>query len=162
MHWPHLLPWVLLAAASVAAAGPDPDPLRSPQCGIARAELEAALDAAGRKLPGAAERLPQVRARAVETCLGASVPPASAQQRSGAPERPIAVVPTHIGPRAVTPQPTLEPAPPPVAVPRPATITTCDPGGCWDTEGRRLNNMAPLIVGPRGACTLQGSVVVCP
>ncbi len=61
--------------------------------------------------------------------------------------------------------PTLPPVAlpaPPLAIPRPTVITTCDPAGCWDSDGRRLNNMGPLLMGPRGPCTLQGGVANCP
>jgi hypothetical protein len=52
---------------------------------------------------------------------------------------------------------------PPVAVPRAAAvITTCDPGGCWDSEGRRLNHLGPMLVGPRGLCNLQAGIANCP
>jgi hypothetical protein len=51
---------------------------------------------------------------------------------------------------------------PALAIPRPTVITTCDPGGCWDSAGHRLNNLGPMLVGPRGPCTLQGGIANCP
>jgi hypothetical protein len=56
------------------------------------------------------------------------------------------------------------PAPPsqPVEIPRPAVVTACDPGGCWDTQGRRFDKVGPLLVGPRGACNPTAGAVQCP
>jgi hypothetical protein len=74
----------------------------------------------------------------------------------------VAVAP--IEPPAV---PVLPPPQPPAAVAplastRPPVITTCDAAGCWDSEGQRHNQMGPLLVGPRGLCTLQGGLLNCP
>jgi len=91
--------------------------------------------------------------------------PASAQpqpqpQRSGAPYPPISVPPPTISvPRPLpVPNTTTQPQ---VVIPRPATVTACDPGGCWDSDGRRLNQVGPQIVGPQGPCNVQGGVVSC-
>lgn len=72
----------------------------------------------------------------------------------------VIVVPPPVidGPPAIV----TEPPWPPVAIPRPAVVTTCDPGGCWDSEGRRLNQVGPLLVGPHGACTMQAGAAQCP
>jgi len=51
---------------------------------------------------------------------------------------------------------------PPLDIPRPATMTTCDPGGCWDANGKRLNQVGPVLIGPRGPCGMYGGVVTCP
>jgi len=40
-----------------------------------------------------------------------------------------------------------------------AVVTACDAGGCWDSEGRRLERAGPLLLGPQGACTLQGALL---
>jgi hypothetical protein len=42
------------------------------------------------------------------------------------------------------------------------TITTCDPGGCWASDGSRLQRFGPNLVGPRGVCTVQASQLHCP
>jgi len=153
----------LLAMAQVsgaaAATAVGQDPLRSPECGAARQVLERALDDAAARRPGARERLAQVRRQAVEACLGRE---SGEAVRTGAPD-PVVVVPPPViaAPRVAMPSP---PAPPPeaLAIPRPPTITTCDPGGCWDSEGRRLNSVGPMLVGPRGVCTVQAGLVHCP
>ena len=135
------------------------DPVASPECGAARAELEQALNdpATGRSRPG--DRLDRARAKAAGACLGGTE---GNRERSGAPQ-PVQAVPV---PR-ITPArpPSLpQPAPPPAAlvIPRPAAITACDPAGCWDSEGRRLNQMGPSLMGPQGPCTVQGGMVSCP
>lgn len=126
------------------------DPLHSPQCDAARAVLEKALDEGSRAQVDAA------RKEAIGACLGSEDPD---RARSGAPERPV-VVPAPRFPAA--PAVVATPVPPPIAIPRPSVVTTCDPGGCWDSEGHRLNQVGPVLVGPRGACTVQGGIVVCP
>lgn len=129
--------------------------MNSSECLAARAQLDAALEEPA--TPGRARRLEQVRSLAAKACLG---PSRGRRERSGAPQ-PVQVVPAPVisaGPAPATP---AVPAPP-LAIPRPATITTCDPGGCWDSEGRRLNHMGPLLMGPRGLCSLQGGTVNCP
>lgn len=70
------------------------------------------------------------------------------------------VVPAPVIETVHPPVPALPPAP--VEAPRPAALTTCDPGGCWDSRGKRLDSVGPLLVGPRGACDVQGGVVLCP
>src|SRR5690349_24565914 len=58
----------------------------------------------------------------------------------------VIVVPPPVidGPPAVL----VEPPRPPLAIPRPAAVTVCDPGGCWDSDARRLNQVGPLVMGP--------------
>jgi hypothetical protein len=110
--------------------------------------------------PGARERLSHVRKNAITACLGSA---SQGAERSGAPDPPITVAPTRIGAHtAPLPTPSLTPPAPPLTIPRPAAITTCDPGGCWDSEGRRLNIMGPLLVGPGGTCNVHPNVVTCP
>lgn len=96
---------------------------------------------------------------AARTCLG----PASGQpQRSGAPQ-PAQVVPPPVIATPSAPATLPPPAPPlpRLAIPRPATVTTCDPAGCWDSEGRRLNQVGPLLMGPHGLCSIHGGAVTC-
>lgn len=150
---------VLPALFPVLLYAQDRDPVASPECRAARAELEQALNdlANSRSRPG--DRLARARANAAVVCLGGTD---GKRERSGAPE-PAQVVP----PPLATPgrPPALpEPAPPnaPPAIPRPTVITVCDPAGCWDSEGRRLNNVGPLLIGPHGPCSVQGGMVSCP
>lgn len=145
---------LLFAPALAVAQHGAADPLRSPACVAARTELEALLA----QPRAAGERLEQARRRTARACLGASHD--GARQRSGAPEPPQVVPPAMAIPRQPATPPVLAPAP--LSVPRPTVITTCDPAGCWDSEGRRLNQIGPLLVGPGGVCSGLGGIVACP
>ena len=147
---------LLFAPALAVAQHGAPDPLRSPACVAARTELEALLA----QPRAAGERLEQARRRTARVCLGASGD--GARQRSGAAEPPQVVPPPSTVPRQPAMPPVLAPAPAPLSVPRPTVITTCDPAGCWDSEGRRLNQTGPLLVGPGGVCSGLGDIVACP
>jgi hypothetical protein len=76
---------------------------------------------------------------AVPPVAGASVPP-----------------PAAAAPRATTPPARIAPVQPPVA------ITSCDTGGCWTSDGTRLQRLGPTLFGPRGACSVVGAIVHCP
>jgi hypothetical protein len=155
-----VLALLIVAGASLAANAQPADRMDSPECRAARDQLEATLDDPGLGREERAQRLAGVRKEVLTICLGA---PSAHPQRSGAPE-PVIAVPAPIislppahsnAPGATTPLP-------PVASPRPTVITTCDPGGCWDSAGHRINNLGPMLVGPRGLCTLQGGIANCP
>jgi hypothetical protein len=155
---------VLLLAAIAGtcawAQAPAVDPLSSIECLAARDELDKALSDRAPSREARAKRLAQARQRTAAVCLGRD---SGTRERTGAPQ-PAQVVP----PAAVTvpprppPMPTVAAPRPPVSTPRAAAITTCDPAGCWDSEGRRLNNAGPLLMGPRGLCTMQGGLLNCP
>jgi hypothetical protein len=151
----------LFAAASLSAQAQPADPLHSSECAIAQAELEAALDERASNPQAQAQRLANARKQAAQACLG----PSSGQgQRSGAPEPAQMAPPTVI---AIPPASPVPPSPgaaplPPLDIPRPSTMTLCDPGGCWDNNGKRLNQAGPILMGPRGPCAMQGAVVICP
>lgn len=70
------------------------------------------------------------------------VPPAS---------RPSPVPATRLPPMS------SPPPPPVVTTPAPVTILVCDTTGCIASDGTRLNKVGPTLVGPRGACTLEGA-----
>jgi hypothetical protein len=157
MGFAHIGP-LLLAMATAAACAAEPDPLKSEACKAALAELEQVVGEPASD--SRARRVAQAREQAATACLGRSQ---GRGVRSGAPypaqsvAPPVATVPR--------PSPALRPvAPPPAAEPAPraAVITSCDPAGCWDSNGQRLNRMGPLLMGPRGACTAQGGLVNCP
>jgi hypothetical protein len=151
----------LFIGSSAGARAPSADPLHSPECQAAREALaQAQADAASHR-NGTREALATAREDARLACLGRD---SGNAQRVGAPEPAIVVPPAVMepppAPRAVVVMP---PAPaPPLQIQRPAAITACDPGGCWDSNGQRLNQLGPLLVGPHGACTVQGRVVQCP
>lgn len=143
-----------LGFAAVAGA---PDPIHSRDCEAARARLEHALDEAAGKRAGADARLALARKQAGEACLGSDT---GARVRVGAPDPAITVRPAEIeAPRTLPVAPPTPPLPAPAA---PAAVTTCDPGGCWTSDGTRVNRIGSQLIGPRGACTLQAGQVQCP
>lgn len=151
---------LLLALASFEARAQAVDPLRSPECGAARQLLESAIDDAAARRAGAPERLARVRKQAIEACLGRENGDAV---RTGAPDPPIVVAPPVIvSPGPPAPLPAPAPSAEPLAIQRPATLTVCDASGCWDSQGRRLNQHGPVFVGPQGLCTVQAGAVQCP
>jgi hypothetical protein len=148
------------AATALAATVAEADPMSSRECMAAREELEQAIsEPADRR--ARSERIARARRQAALACLG---PSSGSRERSGAPQPPQAVPAPVIGvrPAPAPPAAALAVPQPPLAIPRPAVITACDPAGCWDSEGRRLNNMGPLLMGPRGLCTMHGGVLNCP
>lgn len=150
----------LVLCAGVHAQGADP--VHSHECTAARQALALAQQDALAKLDGAKDRLASARKHAQLACLGGE---SGHAHRVAAPDPPIRVPPPVM--QAPQPQHALvapAPAPPaPVSVSRPSAITTCDPGGCWDSQGQRLNRVGPVLIGPRGnACTVQGGLVQCP
>lgn len=151
-------------AAALAAAFPlllhaQGDPLASPDCQAARVELEQALDDAGTGVSKTGDRLIRARAQVAAACLGGN---AGGRERWGAPEPAQAVPPPRITPARPLPLPDPVPAPAPLTLPRPTVINSCDSSGCWDSEGRRLNNAGPVLMGPHGLCGGGGNVVNCP
>jgi hypothetical protein len=98
------------------------------------------------------------RRRAAAACLGgnAAASPPAARVRT-----PQAVAP-------VVPRPVAVPAPlpaPPAKTPRSPLLTlgACDATGCWASDGTRLSRAgANQLLGPRGLCSVQGSLIHCP
>ena len=156
-----LFAFVAAAAAALVQAQPA-DLLHSKECKAARVELDAALDEAA-KAKSRGKRLDAARSAAADACFGK---PGAKAERSGAPD-PVRTVPPPAIAAPQRPAPPVAsipaPSPPPaVSIARPATITACDPAGCWDSEGRRLNQQGTVFVGPRGPCILAGGAVSCP
>lgn len=147
-----------LAAFLLTARAEPADPMNSQACAAARQQLDAA--SADQEAPAQerSRRLAAASRQVLQVCLGST---GGVGVRSGAPQ-PAQVVPpvTSVAPTAPLPAVSL-PAPP-LAIPRAATLTHCDAGGCWDSEGRRLNHAGPLLMGPQGLCSIQGGAVHCP
>lgn len=140
------------------AAAAQSDPLKSPACGIALDELAQARVAAEQD-PRLRDRVERLRKNAASTCLGATDP---AQPSGRVAQQPQRVPPPVIVPPGL-PFPTVQAPPPPAAaIPRPPVITSCDPGGCWDSNGTRLNRAGPNLIGPNGLCTASGALLNCP
>jgi len=51
---------------------------------------------------------------------------------------------------------------PALPAPAPTSVLSCDIGGCWANDGSRLNRVGPTLWGPRGACTVLGTLLQCP
>ena len=149
---------LLLAAGAPAFGAAGPDPLKSDACKAAIVALE---QVAGENASATrAARLAQARENAATVCFGRG---SDRGTRSGAPYPAQSVSPSATSaPRSLPSPPAVAPAPPAPPAPRPAVITTCDPAGCWDSDGRRLNQMGPLLMSPRGPCTPQGGLANCP
>jgi hypothetical protein len=148
---------LLLLSLPIAVAAPvlAQDPLKSGSCDQRLDALEAARAAGA---DANAERIEVLRRQAAQACLGGT---GAATRPSPSVRAPVAVAPPTIEvPRH--PQPPLSAAPPTVAIERPAIITSCDAGGCWDSNGTRLNRAGPLLLGPGGICTTVGTTVRCP
>jgi hypothetical protein len=151
---------VVAAAFGAQADAASTDPLHSPECANAREALDATLAEPLQTHRDHPERLARARKQVADLCLGRT---SGHPQRTGTADPPIAVPAAVIElprPARVLPPVTM-PAPAGVA-PRAAAITACDPAGCWDSNGQRLNNMGPLLLGPRGVCVPLAGQVTCP
>lgn len=152
---PLLLASLLLAAAATVRAQAD-DPLKSPACGAAIAQLQAA-----REHGATAARIEALRSTAAATCLGQPDPPT---RPSRSVQAPVAVPPPQLAPPA-QPGPLAAPAPPPpppIVIDRPATPAVCDAGGCWVDDGTHLRRVPPDQRGPGGSCFHLGGQLYCP
>lgn len=143
---------LLSLALPLLAAAQQGDPLKSQACSQALAQLEAAR-AAGTATSA-------VRQEAAKVCLGQAQPAAPRSNRWAQP--PVSVPPPVIEPppRAAAAAPP-KPLPPPVHIDRPAVISTCDANGCWTTDGRRLPQLGPNLIGPHGPCAIAGAFATC-
>lgn len=141
-----------LLAAAPAVAG-EPDALRSPACVRSLARLEQL-----RERSAEAAAIEQARQAAAQACL--QVPAGRPPQRALRP--PVQVAPVPVPPLSGPPDVAPLPRPEPLAGGHPAVISHCDPGGCWDAQGRRLSRAGPQLLGPRGSCLPWGEGFVCP
>ena len=161
-----------IAACVPSHAQTGDDLMKTPQCIAARQQLEDVLAAGGPR-----DLLTAVRRQAALRCLGLALPEDSVGPATLKPERatlsvarihrvpppPLAVEPIRLRPTPALLQVPAKASPggPPPAAPAPAAITLCDAAGCWDSTGGRHNQQGPVLVGPRGACTLQGGLLNC-
>ena len=155
-----LLASIVVLAPAAAASG---DPLESVECRRALAVVdseEAAVAEASRASGGVTAndrrlidaRLAPARRRAASACL--------ARQADVAMPSPAARPPLAAALPPATPIAPIAPTMPRAA--SPYAITSCDAGGCWANDGSRLNRVGATLWGPRGACTVQGSLLQCP
>lgn len=135
------------------------DLMKTPECLAARKQLDEALAAGGPR-----ERLTAAREQAGIKCLGQKPPPLP-EGRFVPP--PAAVDPIRLRPALALSLPSATapippPPPPPLAIPRAPVITSCDAAGCGDSNGTHYNQLGPVLLGPRGVCTVQGGALNCP
>lgn len=164
--------FALAAALFAGSATAQPvDSVASVGCREALAALQAqeaavlaASPAAGRADPALQHqppaRLLALRREAARACLGGSGELPPPQQVA---QPPIVVAPIRVARPAAAPAlPTGPVRPPPPPAAPPATITGCDTAGCWASDGSRLTRAGPNLQGPRGLCSVQGTLLVCP
>ena len=104
-------------------------------------------------------QLAAAQRRAARSCLASRADPPVPGRLA---QPPVAVPPVaNARPPPTSTAPTLPPtrSPGPTA---PVSITSCDPAGCWTSDGARLNRVGPTLWGSRGACSVVGAVVQCP
>ncbi len=127
-------------------------------------EAVSAADTA-RQADGAASqpipaRLVSLRREAARACLGsanAPLPRRTAQEPVGVPR--VIVTPL----RPPLPAPVVPGVPPPKVVGPPVTVIACDATRCWVSDGSHLLRAGPgSLLGPRGLCRVQGTVLHCP
>jgi hypothetical protein len=158
----------LLCLAVPAASATDAD-LQSNACQGALESLqarEAELAAAARaNTPASAPtdaRWQALRGQAARACLGrdsaASAPPGRLAQP------PVVVPPVVVPPAPAEAAQRRSPAPLPAPVPGhrpPVTVMSCDPLGCWTSDGARLPHAGRNPLDARVRCSVQGRVVMC-
>lgn len=159
-----------LLCAAVLAGGVRAEELpRSPACRTALASLDdaeqaiAAARAASSHLSeqqqSVAVRLQPLRNRVADACLGGLTTSPSPSQRTWvAPTRPVS-------PSATAPR--VQPVTPPINVPMPrieapVTVNNCNAATCVASDGSTLTRVGPNLVGPRGACRVEGVFLRCP
>ena len=156
---------VLTCACAAAQAQGNLDLMRTPDCLAARKQLDQVLEQGGPR-----DRLDDARQQAAQKCLGVKAAPLP-EGRFVPP--PVAVDPIRLRAEPSLPSFANRPVPvpaavqpalplPPVAIPRPPVLTTCDAAGCWDANGARYNRQGPVLLGPRGICTEQAGALNCP
>jgi len=162
----------LLSAALCSTAHAADFP-KSPACRTAVQALEdaedALADASSTPSPVAtpdvqrqrmvAAKLQPLRQRVADACLGGMTTSPPPSQRTWVVPTSPRVAPVVPSARVATPQPGSEPL---LRWQPPVTVTHCTGATCTASDGSTLTRVGPTLVGPRGACTLQGSFLSCP
>ena len=103
-----------------------------------------------------------LRAEATRACLGREAAASAPLPRSAQP--PVTVPPVVVPPAAAEAAQRRTPAPLPPVVPGyrpPVTVMSCDPLGCWTSDGARLPHTGRNPLDARVRCSVQGQLVVC-
>ena len=122
-------------------------------------ELAAAADAGTPPRTPTDRRWQALRAQAARACLGRESAASAPLPRSA---QPPVVVPPVVPPaeRVQARPPAPLPAPVPAHKP-PPTVMSCDPLGCWTSDGARLPQIGRNPLDARVHCSVQGRLVVC-
>ncbi|WP_233374972.1 hypothetical protein [Pelomonas cellulosilytica] len=142
---------------------------RSPECRQALQALDEAeavlADAGAASVPmgerqrQVASRLQPQRERVARACLGGL-------QSGPSPSQHTLVLPPPAWPEAPVARGVVRPpVVPDVPLPRyepPVLVTHCNVATCFTSDGRTVTRVGPTVVGPRGACTVQGVFLSCP
>jgi hypothetical protein len=161
------LPALLLLLALSAAADADADP-QSNACQRALESLQAReAELAVARADTAAStptdtRWQALRGQAARACLGRDSTASTAPGRSAQP--PMAVPPVAVPPAPAETARRRSPAPLPAPGPTyrpPVTVMSCDPLGCWTSDGARLPHTGRNPLDARVRCSVQGRMVVC-
>jgi hypothetical protein len=107
-----------------------------------------------------------LRREATRACLGSDSAASAPLPQAARP--PMAVPPVVVPPLSV-PAPAESaqrrmPTPMPTPVPGyrpPVTVMSCDPLGCWTSDGARLPHTGRNPLDARVRCSVQGRIVVC-
>jgi hypothetical protein len=147
--------WVAAAVAQAASLD------AVPACQQALAALDArAAELHGASAPAADANWLALRRAAARACLGADAEAAPPPRRTL--QAPIEVHAPMVLRAPVTPAPHAGPVTPTPAPTPPISLSACDPTGCWTSAGTRLPRVGTQLLSPRGLCSVQGSLVVCP
>jgi hypothetical protein len=155
-----LLMGLAVSAACAADADPQSNDCRRALDSLQAREAELAADSAP-KTPTDA-RWQTLRGQAARACLGRENAASAPSGRLAQP--PVAVPPVIVPPAPAETAQRRSPAPLPAPVPGyrpPVTVMSCDPLGCWTSDGARLPHTGRNPLDARVRCSVQGRVVVC-
>jgi hypothetical protein len=154
-----LAAWLPVFSCGLAHAGDDLLDTRA--CREARDGLERAWKLVDRHVADSNLQLTLARERTAQACFGQSADLPSGPHPAATPLSADLRAASRVAPllhsRSSAPV-----APSPADAARPATITSCDAGGCWDTRGARLPSTGPGLSRLASQCVVQSGVANCP
>lgn len=164
---------VALLSAVLGSAAQAAELPKSPACRTALQVLEQAEDALAdasstpspietpdvQRQRMVAAKLQPLRQRVADACLGGMTTSPPPSQRTWVVPSSPRVTPVLPPARVATPQVGSEPL---LRWQPPVTVTNCTGATCTTSDGSTLTRVGPTLVGPRGACTVQGSFLHCP
>lgn len=170
-------PFAILLIAALFGGMAQADELpKSPACNTALKALEEAEDALAaarasespisqpdfQRRDAVTARLQPMRKRVADACLGGlTTSPPPSQRTWAAPSLPAQA-------RQLPASPQMRAAPKPLGSEpllrweAPTTVTHCNGATCTASDGSTLTRVGPNLVGPRGACRVEGAFLRCP